>query len=261
VATVNTYFGRAVIEDGGLEAVAGADVLLMQELFNPTAYGLEPTLHKLGFELLGAGGHFGLGIALRSDSAFVRRSNPVRSAVLDQVGSIERKLTARFTTHPLEYSDFGVLAAQLETPGGGQLTIATTHLPVVTSFRQRTRFLSQLPAELADPYYDGTLVLSGDMNHYPGPKRADLTFRRAAGLTAVDLADEITWPSRRTSPWANRLTRLLGGQLDDILYRGDGLEFVDKRVLDVSSDHRAVVATFAISSGLAHPADNPEGSS
>jgi endonuclease/exonuclease/phosphatase (EEP) superfamily protein YafD len=244
VATANTYFGRAVIEDGGLEAVAGADVLLMQELFNPTAYGLEPRLHDLGFELLAAGGHFGLGIALRSSSAFVRTGGPARSTVLEQVGSVERKLTARFTTHPLEYSDFGVLAAQLETPAGRRLTVATTHLPVVTSFRQRARFLARLPAELANPYYDGPLILTGDMNHYPRPKKADLAFRRAAGLNAVDLTNEITWPSKRTSHLGRELTRLLGGQLDDIVYRGAGLEFVDREVVDVSSDHRAVVATF-----------------
>jgi endonuclease/exonuclease/phosphatase family metal-dependent hydrolase len=246
VATVNTYFGRAVIEDGGLVAVAEADVLLMQELFNPTAYGLEPRLHELGFELLAAGGHFGLGIALRSDSAFAHTGDPVRSTVLEQVGSVERRLTARFTKHQSEYSDFGILGAQFGTPEGRRVAIATTHLPVVTSFRQRPRFLRQLAPELADPYYDGLLVLTGDMNHYPGPKRADLDFRRAAGLTAIDLTDEITWPSRRKSQLRNRLSRLLGGQLDDIVYRGDGLEFVHRQVVDVASDHRAVVATFAI---------------
>ena len=64
VATVNTYLGRAVIDDGGFAALADADVLLMQELFNPTAYGLEPRLRSHGFDLLAAGGHFGLGIAL-----------------------------------------------------------------------------------------------------------------------------------------------------------------------------------------------------
>jgi endonuclease/exonuclease/phosphatase family metal-dependent hydrolase len=248
VATVNTYFGRAVIRDQGLAALAGADVLLMQELFSPTSYGLEPSLRRQGFELVAAAGHFGLGIALRSDSAFVYTGTPVRSTVLQQIGSTERKLMARFANQS-EYSDLGVLAAHFDTPEGHRLTVATTHLPVVTSFRQRARFLAELPAELADAFYDGLLVLTGDMNHYPGPRRTDLAFRRAAGLSAVDLGDEITWPSRRTSYVGSRLTRRLGGRLDDILYRGSGLEFTHKQVVDVPSDHRAVVATFTIITG------------
>jgi endonuclease/exonuclease/phosphatase (EEP) superfamily protein YafD len=84
------------------------------------------------------------------------------------------------------------------------------------------------------------------MNHWPRPKKADLAFRRTAGLTAVDLSNEITWPSRRTDAADGRLRRFVSGQLDDILYRGSGIEFVHREVVDVPSDHRAVVATFAI---------------
>jgi endonuclease/exonuclease/phosphatase (EEP) superfamily protein YafD len=246
VATVNTYFGRAVAEAGGLEAVAKADVLLMQELFSPDASGLEARLRSYGFDLVAAGGHFGLAIALRSDSAFAFSGGPVRSAVLEQVGTVERTLTTRFAKQPLEYNDFGVLAAHLETPEGGRLVIATTHLPVVTSFRQRARFLIQLGPELADRYYDGPLVLTGDMNHWPGPLKADLAFRRAARLTAVDLGDAITWPSTRKSVVGRKLMQHLGGRLDDVLYRGGGIDVVHNEVVDVASDHRAVVATFTI---------------
>jgi endonuclease/exonuclease/phosphatase family metal-dependent hydrolase len=248
VATVNTYFGRAIVEDRGLEAVANADVLLMQEVFDPTGYRLEARLHAYGFDLLAVGGHFGLAIALKSSSAFTSTSTPARSTVLEQVGSVERTLTTRFVKQQIEYSDFGVLAVQLDTPDGHRLAIATTHLPVVTSFRQRGRFLAHLRPELANPYYDGIFVISGDMNHWPGPKKADVAMRRAAGLSAVDLRNEITWPSRRTRTSAKVLTRLVGGQLDDILYRGRGIEFVNQKVVDVASDHRAVVATFGLAS-------------
>ncbi len=246
VATLNTYFGRAVVEGRGLGPVADADVLLMQELFDPAASDLETMLREQGFELLAAGGHFGLALALRSTSAFSSAAEPVRSTVLQPVGSVERTLITRFAKQQSEYADLGVLAAHLDSPEGRQLTIAATHLPVVTSFRQRARFLSQLPTELADPFYDGLLVLGGDMNHYPGPLKADLAFRRAAELTAIDMRGAITWPSRRTSHLGRKLNRLLGGQLDDILYRGADVEFVDKEVVDIASDHRAVIATFAI---------------
>ncbi len=87
------------------------------------------------------------------------------------------------------------------------------------------------------------------MNHWPGPRKADLAFRRAVALEAVEMGNEITWPSRRTSFVGRKLSRLFGGQLDDILYRGSGLAFAHKEVVDVASDHRAVVATFTIRTG------------
>ena len=169
--------------------------------------------------------------------------------MLQQAGSIERTLLARFSKQQLEYSDLGVLAARLETSEGLRLTVATTHLPVVTSFRQRARFLAALPGELADPFYDESLILGGDMNHWPGPKRADLAFRRTAALTAVDLTGEVTWPSRRTSEAGRIRGRLLGGQLDDIVYRGSDLSVTHRHIVDIASDHRAVVVTFAIGAG------------
>ena len=200
VATVNTYLGRTIKTARGLAPLARADVILMQELFSPAGYGVETSLHSVGFELVAAEGHSGLGIAVRSDSAYRYAGGPVRSTVLEQAGRAERVLLSRLSREPLEYADLGVLAAQLDGPGGSRLVAATTHLPVVTAFRQRARFLSRLPLELADPYYDGPLVLTGDMNHWPGPRSADLAFRRRAGLAAVDLGREITWPSRRTRP-------------------------------------------------------------
>ena len=108
--------------------------MLLQELFSPTADGLEARLNGLGFELVAVGGHFGLGIAVRANSAFAYAGQPVRSTVLEQVGSIERTLIARFAKPELEYSDMGVLAAELGTPDGRRLVVASTHLPVVTSF-------------------------------------------------------------------------------------------------------------------------------
>ena len=246
VATVNTYLGRTIKTARGLAPLARADVILMQELFSPAGYGLETSLQSVGFELVAAEGHSGLGIAVRSDSAYRYAGDPVRSTVLEQAGRAERVLLSKLSREPLEYADLGVLAAQLDGPGGSRLVAATTHLPVVTAFRQRARFLSRLPLELADPYYDGPLVLTGDMNHWPGPRRADLAFRRRAGLAAVDLGQEITWPSRRTDRAERTVNRVVGGQLDDILYRRSAMTCVEREVVHVASDHRAVVATFTI---------------
>ena len=247
VATVNTYLGRTVRTVGGLAPLARADVILLQELYSPAAYGVETSLESVGFELVAAEGHSGLGIAVRSDSAYRYSGDPVRSTVLERAGTVERVLLSGFARERLEYCDLGVLAAHLETRGGHRLVVATTHLPVVTAFRQRARFLSRLPLELADPYYDGLLVLTGDMNHWPGPKKSDLAFRRRSGLTAVDLGKEITWPARKGNGAGGAVNRVVGGQLDDVLYRPGAMHCVQREVIDVASDHRAVLATFTIS--------------
>lgn len=246
VATVNTYLGRTIKTAHGLAPLADADVILLQELFSPAGYGLEPSLHSVGFDLVAAEGHSGLGIALRSDSAYRYTGVPVRSTVLEQAGTAERVLLTTLSREPLEYADLGVLAAELDGPDGARLVAATTHLPVVTAFRQRARFLSQLSLELSDLFYDGLLVLTGDMNHWPGPRKADLAFRRRAGLAAVDLDQQITWPSRRTGRAGRTVTRVIGGQLDDILYRSGAMNCVDREIVHVASDHRAVIATFTI---------------
>src|SRR5579875_2918396 len=234
VATVNTYLGRTIKTARGLAPLAQADVLLMQELFSPSGYGLETSLQSVGFELVAAEGHSGLGIAVRSDSAFRYGGDPVRSTVLEQAGRAERVLLSTFSPEPLEYADLGVLAAQLDGPGGSRVVAATTHLPVVTAFRQRARFLSRLPLELADPYYDGPLVLTGDMNHWPGPRMADLAFRRSAGLAAVDLGRQITWPARKTDRAERTVNRVIGGQLDDILYRPGAMTLLEREVVHVA---------------------------
>ena len=246
VATVNTYLGRTIKTPRGLAPLARADVILMQELFSPAAYGVETSLQDVGFDLVAAEGHSGLGIAVRSDSAYRNAGQPVRSTVLEQAGRAERVMLSKFSREPLEYSDLGVLAAQLDGPGGHRLVVVTTHLPVVIAFRQRARFLSRLSLELADPYYDGSLVLTGDMNHWPGPRKADLAFRRRAGFAAVDLGQDITWPSRRTDRAEKTVNRVVGGQLDDILYRPGAMQCVQQEVVHVASDHRAVMATFTI---------------
>ena len=246
VATVNTYLGRTIKTARGLAPLAHADVILMQELFSPAGYGVEASLRSVGFELVAAEGHSGLGIAVRSNSTYRYAGDPVRSTVLEQAGRAERVLLSKLSRETIEYADLGVLAAQLDGPDGYRLVAATTHLPVVTAFRQRARFLSRLPHELADRYYDGPLILTGDMNHWPGPRRADLAFRRRADLAAVDLGQEITWPSRRTDRGERTVNRVVGGQLDAILYRRSALSCVEREVVHVASDHRAIVATFAI---------------
>ena len=55
-------------------------------------------------------------------------------------------------------------------------------------------------------------------------------------------------PAEAKRALGNTLRRVLGGQLDDILYRGSGMQPVQQAVVSVPSDHRAVVAAFTIAS-------------
>lgn len=245
VATANTFFGKAIQAESGLKELSQADVLLLQELYSPTAYGLEASLDKQGFDLIAAGGHFGLGIALRQDSKIKYIEGTVRESVLQKLGGFGLTLTKKYARHHIEFTDRGIIAAQFVTQGGAKLTLASTHLPVVTAPRKRALFLKQLAAELEEPYYKGDgLILAGDMNHYPKAKRVDLDFRRQANLQAVDIGNDFTWPSKNTGYLESKLNKLYCGQFDDILYRGDDIQLFDHEVIDIESDHRAIIATF-----------------
>lgn len=249
VATINTFFGRAIKAEAGLESVSDSDVLLLQELYNPADYGLESSLNQQGFKIIAAAGHFGLGIALRRDSDINYVEGTVRETVLQKLSSLALILTKKYARHHLEFIDRGVLAAQFVTQKGTKITLASTHLPVVTAPRKRALFLSQLASEINNPYYTaGNLIIAGDMNHYPRAKKIDLAFRKTAKMNAVDLGNEYTWPSKRTGYLESKLNKIYCGQFDDILYRGGELELSNHEVVDVESDHRAVVATFSIMS-------------
>ena len=246
IATVNTRFGWAVRETGGLRAVASADILLLQELYAPAQYAVEERLEQIGFKTVGIGGHFGLAIALRNNSLLTYKQDTTREAILQRVNAVGASLTKRYSRQKSEYCDRGLLAAKFVTANGAELTIATTHLPVVTAPRKRAQFLTQLETELKDKYYGGPCILAGDMNHYPGPKTVDYAFRKAAQFYAVDIGEEITWPSKHAGFLESKLGRQYGGQFDDVLYRGQGLKVHETRVVDVLSDHRAVMAAFSV---------------
>lgn len=245
VATINTFFGRAIKAQEGFKELAHADILLLQELYSPSTYGVEESLNKQGFHLLACGGHFGLGIAVRIDSDIQLIEGTVRESVFQKLSAFSSTVTNRYARHKLDYTDQGMLAAQIKTKQGMKLTVVSTHTPVVTAPRKRALFLRQMAEELQDPYYqDGALILAGDMNHYPKPKKADFLFRKSAGLRAVDLKGGFTWPSKNTGYLESKLNRFYGGQLDDILYREEHLRVIDFRIIDVESDHRAVLTVF-----------------
>jgi hypothetical protein len=83
------------------------------------------------------------------------------------------------------------------------------------------------------------------MNHFPRPHKVDLQMLEDAGLTPVEI-DGSTFDFNQTRyGWLGKLARTQT-QLDAILYRGDGLSEIKTELIDIPSDHRAVMTTFAL---------------
>jgi hypothetical protein len=62
--TANTQFNKLIHALYGFERVKDANVLLMQEVSNPSRDNLNTVLNTAGFNLINVAGIFGLAIAL-----------------------------------------------------------------------------------------------------------------------------------------------------------------------------------------------------
>jgi len=255
IATANTYFGHTTRIDDGLAPIARVDILLLQEVFNPTVDQLPQKLTEAGFKLVRATGRYGLVIALRSDSAVSFVEGSVREHTLAPIGILEKQLARRFAKQKHEFTQRGLLAAKFKTHRGATFTVATTHPAVAVTPRRRAAQIDKIASELENPYYGGKLILTGDMNHYPDAKPVDKALWRKANLTLVDLNGESTYSVRGSkqekyfriaAALQRRPIESYDGQLDDVLYRGEGIESISTTVTDIQSDHRSVVVTFSI---------------
>ncbi|HTE22431.1 MAG TPA: hypothetical protein VK674_05325 [Candidatus Limnocylindria bacterium] len=256
VASANTHFGRLLTSEKGLEPLSEADVLLLQEVTHK-GYDLCKELARASYKVVHAVGACGLAIALHEDSNFGVVEGSQREDVLQAPGAMARQLVKRVPTmfaHCLWQRS--VIAAKLKGPDGQKLTAAATHLVIPLRSHGREAQVTRMGEVLRHPYYDGPLILGGDMNHYPGPQAVDLKMREISNLREVDTNGEPTWRMRSSKQqwWGTAKGALqretldaYDGQLDDMLYRGDGLVPQGKaKVVDVESDHRAVIARFLV---------------
>lgn len=239
--------GRLLRTQNGLGPVADADILLMQEV-HPERDGLEEALaQQTDLRIAVAAPELGLAIAAK-DSVSVSTAN---TDILQERGPLGRGLVrleaygkpASFRTRAR-----GVLAIHAATAAGTALTVATTHPIVPLKFRSRNEQVRRLGEKLQT--HSGNLIVGGDMNHWPGPRRADRQMYLAAGVQPVDLQDEHTYrieDSRHA--WLGRIAGKhipFNGQLDAVLFRGDALQVDSVQVADVASDHRAIIARFVV---------------
>lgn len=256
VTTANTHWGRMLYTSGGLEPVAKTDVLLLQEVTEPEKHNLEGRLRSLGFEIVHLASRFGLVIAIRTGAGLKFMPNSAQEHLLQKMRPVEQKLVEFVAKHS-SIRERGLIAAKFIMTSGRHITIANTHptTPVALRPRDRAIQISRLSKILGNPYYDGVLILAGDMNHYPKPKRVDEIMRTKARLVRVDIGTEPTWYARgsKQEKWLKIPARLLrrsiddfNGQHDAVLYRGEGMQPTSVEVMDIPSDHRAVSVEFTL---------------
>lgn len=254
VATANTYFGQALHTPGGLAPVRHADIWLLQEVFIEPPR-LKTSLKKQGFTLLYAAPHFGLAIAINKSSSLKPIANSAQKHQLAPMSKLEQRVVKKAHKQPLSLLGRGMISHQLKTINGEQFTVATAHptTPVSLPPHARYRQIQSLKRTLRDYYARTALILGGDMNHYPGPKKVDYTLHHAASLTPINLGSAPTWHVRGSkqekyiAPIARLLRKPLNafdGQHDIILYKESRFTPVEVTVMDIDSDHRAIVATF-----------------
>jgi endonuclease/exonuclease/phosphatase family metal-dependent hydrolase len=146
----------------------------------------------------------------------------------------------------------GMISVEYET-AAGRLTVSTAHLIVFARVHARTKQVRALRQALQqDRLRRGPHVLTGDMNHYPGPTAADRAMQVAGGFERVPLPEPTwrvagskhEWMARLASAASRRDLASFDAELDDVLYRQ--LTLLRSEVLDIASDHRGIVCDFAL---------------
>ena len=261
VATANTYFGQLINTPDGLASFSSVDILLLQEVFNLQDNDLSPVLQKAGFTLLHAAPQFGLAIAYRQSPLHTPLSESIREFSLAKLTNIERHVIEKATRTPLTPNERGLITCKVRYGNGQHFIIATTHptTPISIKSRARYRQVKKLWHILATNFSDMPLIIGGDMNHYPGPRKIDKAFHAAMQLTPVEIGQEPTWrvQGSKQEKLLSLAARLLqkeindfDGQHDTILYTTRAISSRHSKVVDIASDHRAIIADLQLNTSL-----------
>lgn len=257
IATSNIHFGDMIRAEKGLAPFRrlAPDVLLLQEVINDTIQA-ERRLSRAGYKLVHLAEKYGLALAIRIDSGFSVVPDSIRVRMLQPMNPLERTLAQRFAGRSHTMTAHGMQAIKLQMEGRHVLTVVNTRTTVSSNLVARSYQVARMGKELKNRYYDGPLILGGDMNHYPSAQRVDKAMRRRSGLQVVDIGGEPTWRASNAALY-RILSRAKGialedfsGQLDALLYRGEGLGLDSTVVVDTISDHRAIVGKFCVTKSL-----------
>lgn len=253
IATLNTHFGDTIRAPESLNQLAELrpDVLLLQEVTNPRSE-LIANLRSVGYRLVHFVEKYGLAIATHelSDFAVVKRST--KSYELGEMGAIEQWLAQHWAKRPHKMTGHGLQAVKLRTKYGHVVTIGNTRTTVAANKLARERQVVLLGETLTKPYFAGSVIMGGDMNHFPSPGQIDHRMRRRAQLRTIDIKGQATWRARDTLLYRvvalsrGKRVDALEGQLDCIMYRDQWVEPGNVRVIETSSDHRMIIASFRL---------------
>lgn len=255
VATANLQEGKMLHAANGLDPFIGerpVDALLMQEVLWWDQGELEERLATSGFALACFDKPTALAIAVRDGSEFQVQEDSQTIEILQEAEKIGEFIRGWGISIGQRLRPRGLVATKL-TDGDQEVTVATTHPIIFLRSRARNRQLDNIVRALQLPYYENApLIIGGDMNHYPDARKNDKAMRAAANLLAIEL-DEPTWRiAGSRHEWAAKIGATVArraledfdARLDAILYRG--LEEKSHKVVDIESDHRAIIAEFSL---------------
>ena len=248
IASLNTQMGRAIREPYGLKPLDGVDILLMQEVMMGGSELVDRVHDQIGLRIGQYDEELGLAIALLPGQFITKHYK----TVMQQRGLIGNSIDSN--KEDMQKSRFrlrgrGLIGVSLVTSENNALSVATTHPTVQLRQISRNRQVRKIAGAVAK--VDHPLVLAGDMNHWPGPHSVDLRTYEETRLTPVNMPDKATFDVSRTRyAWLGKLAANFGvdmnGQLDAMLYRG--LTVGATTLVDVSSDHSAIMTTFVLES-------------
>ncbi len=253
VATANTHESRMLRDSSGLVPFTErhVDVLLLQEVLGMARSEVETRLASDGFRLQHYAGEMGLAIALSTDASerFTTHSNTTEHIHQPTViESVLKKLQPN--SHRLRQR--GIIATTIQSETTQPIQIANTHPIVFVRAVSRRRQIQAIANTLdGNQRAQNRLILGGDMNHYPGPQNIDTWMQNILGLNRA-VHDRKSWPIRGSKhEWMARIgmvaTRNMGSfdaDLDAILFKGVAEQ--KTAIVDIASDHRAVITTFGV---------------
>jgi endonuclease/exonuclease/phosphatase (EEP) superfamily protein YafD len=266
MATANTHYGRMIRSNEGLDplAEAEADIIALQEIRDPESDIFAARLERHGYKLVHAVGISGLALAMREGVGLQHIPSTEHTQALRAIRPFEQRLYDKGSRLVGQFPGRSMIAAKFMVENE-TLCVATAHPVPPSRPRQRRVQVNRVGEVLTDSYYDGNLIVAGDWNHFPAARPTDIAMRNNAGLKVADIGSTTTWGFRGQSMEStarvvsmlthpgleNLATRgdacldTFDAQLDAILYRGDTLRCLGAEVMEIASDHKAIVASFS----------------
>ena len=226
-------------------------MLLLQELLGWDQQRAEDRLVADGYRLANFDSEIGLAIAV-SDSLTNRSTIDGQMTIQINTPSAAESTLKAFTKGSHRLRKRGLMAARLTVGHADPIYLANTHPIIFLRAKSRGQQVRAVSAVLSsDPFGDMPLIVGGDFNHYPSPRAVDIAMQSQLQLNRANL-DRKSWPIRGSKhEWMAQIGSLVtrnldsfDADLDAILFRG--VEEVRTAVIDIESDHRAIVTEFTI---------------